>query len=80
MLLFNGDQKFESFYIKHFNNFTDLQNCTECFKNLAISSCDVNGIAVGVVVIGIVLVDANVAYPINVLPLLLIFFGNILQI
>ena len=38
MRIYNGEENFESFYLKHFESLTDLQNCTECFKNLSIYS------------------------------------------
>jgi len=41
MVIFDGEQPFESFYLKHFNSLQDLQNCTECFKNLSIYSSSI---------------------------------------
>jgi hypothetical protein len=41
MVIFDGQQPFESFYLKHFNSLQDLQNCTECFKNLSIYSSSI---------------------------------------
>jgi len=41
MVIFDGEQPFESFYLKHFDTLQDLQNCTECFKNLSIYSSSI---------------------------------------
>jgi len=41
MVIFDGEQPFQSFYLKHFDTLQDLQNCTECFKNLSIYSSSI---------------------------------------